>query len=241
MINLSEIVAQFLDEQNLGDAEYAKAYRFANRAIKEIGWDVTGEVKTVEVVADDNKMIILPTDLLRVLDFGIADGKGGIASYSKVKTMKYDTDVANYQNLLELQDLDNPNLWGNTPYGYYGNFSNELPLGVGSYNTIGEYMVSSNNQSIMVDPKSNYSHFLLQYLATTQCTDEANEFIAPAVVAYIKWKFFQVAGKYSIRDIEYYKSEYYREKRNAKNRVKALTTQQMNELARVSVKMGIKS
>ena len=240
MIQLSEIVTAALDDANLGSAEYAKGYRAAIRGLRELSWDIVGETKTITVVASSDKTILYPTDCVKIIDFGIADGCGGIASFDKVDTLTFDDEVSDYDDPYQY-DLDNPVNGGNPLYLYNFPDSLESSLGVGSYTSIGEYKLSEKSRQISISPRCEYDAFLLKYLSNSKCQEEVHDMLAPALVAYIKWKTNQAGTRNTVSVQEYNKQEWLREKRLAKLRIKRPSIQELSKAVRQPVKMGVKN
>lgn len=238
MIKLSEIVAGALDDANLGSAEYAKGYRAAIRGLRELSWDIVGETKTVPVVVNSDKTILYPTDCVKILDFGIADGCGGIASFDKVEVLTFDDEVVDYE---DQYDGDNPINGGNPLWLYNFPDTLEVSLGIGSYTSIGEYKLNEKSRQIIISPRCEYDSFLLKYLSDSKCQDEVHDMLAPALVAYIRWKTNQAGTRNTVSVQEYNKQEWLREKRLAKLRIKMPSLQQLSKAVRQSVKMAVKS
>lgn len=80
-IKVSEIVSQFLDENNLGQAEFAKAYRIAIRGWRQLNWDILGSICIEDVELCCDMTSDLPEGTLSVLDFGLCNGNGGIRPF----------------------------------------------------------------------------------------------------------------------------------------------------------------
>jgi len=239
-IKLSEVVSQFLDESNLGQAEYAKAYRIAIRGLRDIGWDITARVKTEEIVFGDNLTALYPIDCVKIIDFGISDGTGGIASYDKVNSITNNSSVDVYQNYnygLDIYPDRNNTIYDNYPLNTY------TSLGIGSYNSIGKYTVDEKSKTILLAPNSNHTKFLIKYLSyeTEDCEYEVHIMASEALLCFIRWKFSMTGTRNTLNVQEQNKREYYREKTNAKLRIKMPIIQQLNKSARESVKMAVKS
>jgi len=240
-IKVEEVVAQFLDESNLGQAEYAKAYRIAIRGLRDLSWDIVGSVKIEELVFGANHTALFPLDCAKILDFGISDGCGGIASFDKVNELVYNTDVEKYNDdILGINSSlarDYTNYRYPTDQYYYGS------LGVGSYNSIGKYKVDEGSKTILISPNTKYSNFLIKYLSyqNENCEYVVNIMASEALLAYIRWKFNMTGVRNTLQVQSVNRSEYYREKRNAKLRIKNPTVQELNKSARQSVKLAVKS
>lgn len=241
-VELSTVVASFLDDSNLGQAEYAKAYRMAIRGLKDLSWDVVGTTKKEELIFGANHTALLPLDCVKLLDFGVSDGHGGIASFDKVQELDFNEDVPKYRNYEAglNSDLENRNIAGQS---YRDNYFGYGSLGVGSYLTIGKYKVDETARTIYIDPRSKYDRFFIQYLSyqNENCEYVVDIRASEALVAYIRWKFSMTGTRNTLQVQNMNKMEYYREKTNAKLRIKNPILQQLNKTARQSVKMAVKS
>ncbi len=68
-IKLSQIVGEALDVDNLGDAEYAKAYRLANRCLRnEIQLDLDGKICRTTICVGGDRTAKLPDNFIREIE-----------------------------------------------------------------------------------------------------------------------------------------------------------------------------
>ena len=73
-VKLSEILGQFLDEQNYGQAEYAKAYRIAIRCLRtELELDIIGKKCETTLVIGEDKTAPLPDNFIKEIFIDIED------------------------------------------------------------------------------------------------------------------------------------------------------------------------
>ena len=238
-IPLSETVSQYLDESNLGQAEYAKAYRIAIRGLRDLGWDMSARVKTEPLAFDGSGSALYPIDCVKILDFGISDGDGNIASFDKVDSFSYNTEVEDYENLQDYNGFTTQNFYRGTNYLNVDQGS----LGIGSYNSIGRYRVDESQKKIFLPPNQYGGTYFIKYLSyeTENCEYEVDIMASEALLCFIRWKFSMTGLRNTLQVQEQNKREYYREKTNAKMRIKKPTIQQLNKSSRQSVKLAIKS
>lgn len=232
---VSQIVGQFLDLQNLGKAEYAKAYRIAVRGWRQLNWDITGQVRTVLLNVSTDRTLPLPEDFINDLDFGTDNGNGGISSFTRVDNFpsKYSrTGAVVTDKLSHTMDF--------YPWGYPESES----YGVGSSNTIGFYYINKAERKIYVDPNYGGSELKLKYLSksTVGCDDyEINEMAEEALITWIDWQFAKGDRRLGLAEKRDKERMFYTEKAKAKMRIKKITRADMNQNSRESVKMGLGS
>lgn len=66
-VKLSEVVSNFLDATDLGDAEYSRAYRIALRGAREFKIDSDGNIQRATLEIKGDYTLYLPSDCIRVV------------------------------------------------------------------------------------------------------------------------------------------------------------------------------
>ena len=232
-IPVSQVVGSFIDENNLGKAEYAKAYRIAIRGCRELSFDITGQVVTSVVVSASDGTIIYPEDCVKILDFGISDGDGGIASYDKVDNLTDNNLVSTYNDG-----------YNDSEYLFSSNSTTlEASLGIGSYNSIGEYRLDDKQRKIYLRANKGVGTYIVKHTSYKEedCEYEVNIMASEALLAFITWRYNMTGSKtnQSIKDANM--REYHRLKTNAKLKIKMPTKQQLSKNSRETTRMSIKS
>lgn len=238
-VNIKNAVSEFLDEINGGPAEFARAYRMAVIGSKELRWDITGHIKTASLCVECDLTVKLPEDLIKVIKVGVANHNGEIATLTKNNDLSFDTGLCGKVMTEDILEYDVRNNWNDGGFNSYINQS----LGRGSYNTIGEYRLSTEEGKIVLSPEFCYSEIVIEYLGSSDEDGELyiNEVAAPALVAYIRWKWHVAKKGATSFDKQYYQNEYHREKQNAQMRINGPSLSDMQQNARQHTKMGIKS
>lgn len=233
-VKVEEVVAQFLDESNLGQAEYAKAYRIAIRGLRDLSWDITGQVRTEPLVFDADRTALIPLDCVKILEFGVANGNGDIASFDEVQDFNSYPYDNNFDTIFDYHN--------NIPFGNYFNPENRS-YGLGSHNCIGQYRVDKKQNKIFIAPNTASGTFLIKYTSNQKenCDYEIDIMASEALLAYIRWKFNMTGVRNTLQVQAVNRAEYYREKSNAKMRLKKPTLSAMNKSSRESTKMSIRS
>lgn len=233
-IKLSQAVAYALDDMNAGDAEYARAYRFAVRALDEIRLDITGIIHIAKLCVNSDLTVDLPDDFIRETKIGIFGEKGNIIGLTRSDNLN------RLENATEGVEESNPHYFDTDEA--FGNFVNQS-LGKGSYTNVGFYNISYGERKIYLDADFTHSEIALEYLKREEqdgeyCVDER---LLEAVAAYILYRWYKAKKGASVGERREFERLWHKEKRNAKFRIKKPMLQNMNQSARESVKAGLKS
>lgn len=235
-VKLSSIVSQYLDLYNLGKAEYARAYRIAVRGWRELNWDIVGAIKKVTLSIPANKVVPLPDDFISEVDLGETNFNGGIRSFTR--TTNFNGKNYLFPDVTNVRD-------GLTPDYLVTDYTiGDYSLGAGSYNNVGYYYIDKNKHQIILDPESVGSEIVLKYLSYSgkDCDDhELNELATEALISFLDWQLSKVDKRISLAEKRDKERAWYNEKSKAKLRIKRLTVADLNQSARESVKMGLKS
>lgn len=236
---IKNVVGQFLDEINGGRSEYARAYRIALLGKKELDWDLTGTVKPFSLSVNGDLTSSLPDDCIKVLSVGVS-GHGGTALLTRNDSLSFDTGICTEE------DIDQSTLpeYENGFFGYGDTIFGERyqrSYGLGSYNSIGQYRVQGNR--IILNPEFGYANITGTYLASSDVDGDIciHDMASNALLAWIRWRWHIAKKGSSAFDKQYYEKEYFREKGNAKMRIKSPSKSDMNRLSRESTKMSIRS
>lgn len=237
-IKVSEVVASYLDGKNLGASEYAKTYGIAIWGWRELNWDIVGKVMTIPVCLDCDGSFEIPEDALNIQDFGIAnnsDSGQSISSYDQTDDLSRCTPSIKPSPSNVRGDFKGD--------GVATSFYDRGSLGLGSYETIGYYMVKMNERKIYVQDVCGGGDYLLKYLSYNNVEGqyEINELAQAALKMYIRWQLSLDDPRIGLGEKMNNERMYYNEKRKAKLRIKKITIQQLNKSARESEKMAVKS
>lgn len=231
-VKLSQAVSYALDEMNYGDAEYARAYRFAIRALDDLNLDITGEI-TREVLCVNNDLTVdLPDNFIKETRVGVYGQNGKIIGLTRSNNLTSNI-------YCDTSDDSNPVYY--TSDEHFGGFVNQS-LGRGSYTNIGFFNIDYTARKIYLNAEFTYSEIVIEYLKREEVDGEycIDERLLEAVAAYIRWKWSIAKKGTSIGERREYERLWHKEKENAKYRIKRPMLQDFNRDARESVKEGIK-
>jgi len=195
---LKRMVAYALDELNMSEAEFDKAWLFAFRSITLMNFQVAGQTVTVRLPVLGNKTVPFPADLLSWSKIGILDEKG------QINTLRINNALTTFRdnNPNRLEALASPNIndsVGNlaiipfySNYYYAGNVFQLYGLGNGVI-TYGSCKVDELNKVIILEPTFQYDSLMVEYISSPQKNSDYEFFtcMQEAVIAFIKWKFKQ--------------------------------------------------
>lgn len=204
MAKISTIVGYFLDSENYGDAEYARAYRFAIRGLQtEINLDMTGKICKHTIAIGSNRIASLPANVIRVKSVD-ADLSGSLSIVDS--------------NMNDLQFEQHIKKFG-------------MP-----------YEVDYRRRRIVFDVNYPFDEVEIETLDREElCEDsDIDERLTNMLVAYLKWQWEIGKKNNGAGQINYFKTEYYREKENAKFRIGRPTNQELGRSSREHTFFGIK-
>lgn len=243
---LRSIVADFLLEAGVGEDKFTRAYHIGVRALKELAYDVNGENKTEKLFIEPDGTAELPQDCLKVTKIGPLNSCGEIqgltrnSQLSKVRSTYCGECSQPLGTDCGCRDAKYPRNVAGTSATLRTYAS---PLGVGSWTNIGEYRIDGD--LVYLSQNCIGRDIYVEYNSFTQEDELGDMYVHPylreAVIAFIRWKFYiNIKTQYK-QDKGYYQSEWHREKRNAKYRLKSNSKQELNQNARQHTKGALKS
>jgi hypothetical protein len=235
-VKLSQAVSYALDEMNYGSAEYARAYRFAIRALDELRLDITGQSATCTLPVNCDLTVNLPDNFIRETKVGIWGANNNIVGLTRSNDLSFETTIQDYEytdpneNYYKLNDER------------FNTYVTES-LGKGSYANVGYFRIDYEARIIVLNPEFTYSEIVVEYLKKEEIDGEycVDERLLESVAAYIRYKWHIGKKGTSVGERREYERLWHKEKRNAKYRIKKPLIQDMNRSAREGTKGGLKS
>lgn len=238
-IPLKQVVGEFLDSIQGGPSEYARAYRFAIRGMRNLEWDVTGENAECELPVECDMTVCLPDDFINLVRIGVYTSKGEVAALTQNNDLTLVDGLRQGHDYTPSSDILDDFLAADTAYRIYAPMSS---LSVGSYPNVGEYKVDRSQGLIILNPDFCYGSVVLKYLRRKKVKGEylINELSAEALFAYIDWQWHKNKPGVSYSDKMAKRMEWFNEKRLAKSRIKNTTKQILSQIARQATRQGLK-
>lgn len=242
-IPITQVVSEFLDEINGGQAEFSKAYRIAVRGVRELSYDVTGEIKSTELTVNPDGTATLPDWCIRVERLGYSNGDGTITALRENRDLSTGIDTANGNHY----DSGDTLYYGERVFPYMRPINQAFPyyqtsLGVGSYSNVGDYKIEGS-----VVYLGNHIQHARTIVAECHSLPEVNgelgihPFASEALLAWIRMKWNIQRRDVGANEKMLFKMEYKRTATLAKNRLAAPTKQELNQYIRQTQKGGLKS
>jgi len=232
-IGLKAIVGQFLDSADQSSHQFRRLYNGAVWGLKtEFNLDITGEIKTVVLEVNANRTVNLPVDYVNYSKIGVMNGAGEVLTFKRndklsslnsFDTQEFCSRTTNAPEIGGYNPTSTPWIWGNNNYfNYWDNGTSFQLFGLSGVPVIGEYKIDEANKIILLNPECEYGHIVLEYLSDVSeyCEPEIDVRASSAMLAYIRWYDSQDSRKkFGTNQVQYFKREFYREKRLAKMRL----------------------
>ncbi len=194
-VPLKQVVAYFLDQYQMSDGDFDRAWVMAFRALVAIGFSISFEPVTLRLPVSANKTVKYPSDCIAVLKIGVLNNVGELSTLRRndAMTTYADTDPNRLSKLTA--DVQNavPMILG-FPFffNYYDNglYYNLFGVG-GGLIQYGSYKADEKNRVIILEPDFQYSSILFEYISSPQ---KNGDYTIPiqlqeAVIAFMEWKF----------------------------------------------------
>lgn len=237
---LNEIVSNAVDSMSLGENEFTKCYRIAQRCIRQLKWDFIGTIKTVELSILPNMTCKLPSDFVSERKIGpINETTGQIATLTEDSNLSL-LDATNPDRILQPSRHSRETVMDEMNYlSEYGSLE---PSNLGSNRNIGGYRIDRKQNLLVLDPNFNYGKIQIEYIGSTteggNC--EVPEMVSEAILFFVIWQYNFARKGVSGFDKQNYENQYYNELSKAKARVTKITKSQMNQNSRESISQSIK-
>lgn len=229
-MRISDIVNDFLMENNLGESEYIKCFHIARRGLISLQKDVDPiRVRACAEVNPDGT-IDFPEEATKVYNVGFLKGDKFIPYTVNSNLGARQPKCCMCKSSVTDCDCDE---------GFQSSFSRSL--GVGSWNNFGEYNIVGRKVYL----SSNIMNCDVYIEYSTYDQTDSDNYVDPlleeALTAYLSWKFFRSRPSVGLSEKRDYREEYRIEKRKAKLRRNSMSRAQLNQLSRQHIKAGLKS
>jgi hypothetical protein len=246
-VDLNYIVNSVMNQIDSDDRDYARLYQIGVTGLRELWFDVAGNVKTVLLPKNANNTVTLPTDYINWSKVGILtqDGKVFTLALNKSITLYNDTNtnrVVSPGSFIEggLFKIDSPDYHN---YWTEGMNYNLFGLG-GSVADVAQFNIDEENGLIVLGSEFKRSDVILEYVVdplACECdTHSIHIFCQQALEDYIYWKAVSKRKDTPANEKMRARQEYYNQKRVARNRMKPFRIGDAYDTSRRSVYMAPK-
>lgn len=234
-IELEEIINELLvEEGKTSENEFLRYFKLGMNGLKELNFDVSGGVRTVELIVDSNTLTVdLPSDYVRYTKIGVYGNDGDIHPIGLRNKKSLISTVAN--DTLSNDDELNPS---------YFEYSQEYGVGGGN-NANGYFRVDLENSTIQFSSTLSSKKIIVEYITNslihpTEGKVVVHQLMADALRGYIYWKSIHRKRGIDQGEKDLAKRDYYNQKRLARARMLSFTKQEALETTRRSFKQSPK-
>jgi hypothetical protein len=247
-VPLAEVIYNYIDQAHLTSAEFRRLWALGIRGVNELGMDVFYTPKTEKLPVKPNKTVELPSDYLAYTKIGVLNADGEVATLKRNpnKTAYKIADADRTSNNTDegIGDAYDSRFWSYVNYysgaGYVNLFGNGSML-----NDAGEFNIDEEQGYIYLDNDFAYDYIILEYLSDAS-NDQDFKIpiqIVEATIAFLAWKdieFLASSRKVNMGEKQLRKSNYYNQKRLAKQRVNPIRLWEANSTIRAGQKLVVK-
>lgn len=254
---LKTIIAEFISSADLSEHQFMRLWNIGVRGMQEFNMDIIGNIKTVLLAVNDNKTVDFPKDFLTLSKLGILNDVGEVVTLTENNNMStlHQQYVAQLGQLTDVPVIDNNIIYGNPTrfpflwlnyWGYGSDLGYHLYGLQGGTPVIGEYKVDEISKTIYLSDSWPYTTLLMEYLSDGYDCDGQDYMVdvraSEALISYIRWNNAKdLRKKFTTADVEYYRRQYYNERRLAKMRLNRVDVDQMQKVFRSHVKLVAKA
>lgn len=246
-VDLNYIVNSVMNQIDSDDRDYARLYQIGVTGLRELWFDVAGNVKTVLLAKNANNTVTLPTDYINWSKVGILTDNGKVytLALNKSITLYNDTNtnrVVSPGSFIEggFTRIDSPDYHN---YWTEGMNYNLFGLG-GSVADVAQFNIDEENGLIVLGSEFKRSDVILEYVVdplACECdTHNIHIFCQQALEDYIYWKAVSKRKDTPANEKMRARQEYYNQKRVARNRMKPFRIGDAYDTSRRSVYMAPK-
>jgi|TARA_R100001163_G_scaffold23594_1_gene19777 hypothetical protein len=234
-IKLEDIINDLLvEEGKTSESDFLRYFKLGMHGMKELSFDVSGVIRTIELVVDSNTLSIdLPNDYVKYTKIGVYGNDGDVHLLGLRNQKSLISTAANSTQVND--DELNPS---------YFEYTQEYGLGGGN-NANGYYRVDSEGSTIQFTSPLSGKKIILEYISNslvhpTEGEVVVHEFLSDAMRAYIYWKSIHRKRGVDIGEKDSAKRDYYNQKRLARARMLSFTKQEALQTIRKPFKQAPK-
>ena len=234
-VTLDEVIQSLLvDEGKSSEHDYLRYFNIGLRGLKELSFDVSRNIKTIELELNEVSAVTLPPDYIKYTKIATSDSSGGLHTLGRDTNMTLLTGST--RTTSNSDSIDPPifsfGLW--TRYGEGG-----------GNNINGYYRENFDNKTIEFSDMGAGTTVILEYISdgsTGLSGDEIkiHAFASEALSSYIYWKSIQRKRAINMNEKMLAQKEFYNQKRLARARMQSFTKDEALQTTRKAFKQSPK-
>lgn len=253
-VSVKQLILEYLSSKDEGADRFIRLYDIARTSgMRKFNMDIQGKFRTVLLPIGANGVVPFPNDYLDYSMIGIIneDGEGVPLKHNEEIVAVKQSYLASAKGVVStptipdfLNQLNTPGyplFWLNYEWG--DNFMHLYGVG-GGRPDLGSFSIDDIARCIRISPGFNYSSILVEYL-TDGFDEQTNTymvdvFAADAFTAWLRWKDNIDKKNVSMRDKEYLRMQFVKEKNIAKMRLNPVKIAEMQDVFRRNIKLVAK-
>lgn len=235
---ISQIVENFMIQRGEDDytkyAERGQIRHWALMGYRELQSDILGEIKQVELPLTSNPYVDFPDDYLDYTFIGVKGEDCRIHPLGQRENMYFGSCVPSATSAIS-----------SIPWVYYGTGVGQnygIPTGRNANNPRGMYRVDKENNRLELSSQIDGDAIVLEYIADASLNADptVHKYAEMALYSYIYHRIVSRKVSVPANEKERARREYITEKKLARRRLAAVTTEEILEALRTSVKQAPK-
>lgn len=227
LVSLTYIVNAVMNQMDTDDRDFARLYQIGVTGLRELWFDVSGNVKTIALPVKANHTVDLPVDYTSWSKIGVLNDEGRLYTLTINKSITLYKDTQS-DRIVSPGSFTNKGLAKLTDPIYYNYWMNGLCYNLyglgGSVSSVGFCNVDEENGIIVLGSEVTQDEIILEYIVDPlkcECDEHGvHVFCQQALEDYIYWK--SIAKKVNVpsNTKKEARSEYYNQKRLARTKFK---------------------
>lgn len=246
-ISLTYIVNSVLNQMDSDDRDFARLYQIGVTGLRELWFDVSGDVKTVALPRKANNTVDLPSDYANWSKIGVMNDHGKVYTLTINKSITLYNDTASNRVVSSGAFIDAGFVKVEAP-NYYNFWLNGLNYNLyglgGSVSSVGFCNVDEANGIIVLGSEVKQDEIILEYIVDPvkcECDVHAiHVFCQQALEDYIYWKAIDKKMNVPANEKARARREYYNQKRLARARIKTFRIGEAIDTSRRNVMLAPK-
>lgn len=227
-ITLDDIVKDVLsDQEKYTTHEYLRLLNLANRGLKQLTYDILGEVKVTLLEVSSSLRVTLPLDFVDYRFIGLVGSDGRL----KPLGFRRNIPITGTDNTLTPIPSNVGYVHGGV-YGYGGGVNEN-----GYYKPV---IDGDNNQMVLTSIAAG-KFLYLEYISDGRSSTgetEVHPYAEEALIAYVHWKDVSRKRGVSMSEKADRRAEFYNEKRLARSRLQSFTKEEALQQTRSGFKQS---
>ena len=234
-VTLDEVIQSLLVEEGKNsEHEYLRYFNLGLKGLKELAFDVSKNIRTVQLELNDVSSVVLPPDYVKYTRISVTDSSGILNTLGRENNM---TLLEGAKRTTSISDTLDPPTFS---YGMWSNYGQG-----GGNNVNGYYRENHDAGTIEFSDMKAGTTVVLEYISdgSTGLSGEEikiHSFAEEALTAYIYWKSIHRKRAINMNEKMLAEKNYYNQKRLARARMQSFNKEEALQTTRKAFKQSPK-